>query len=174
MMGKPNPAVKEAFFVLGVLTVAMAVGITVIAVWLAGKGGGEAASPPAAATTEQPAPPPPATTATAPPPPATTAAVSVGDAAAGKAVFASQGCGACHTFAAAGASAKVGPSLDSLAAAAQQAGEPLDAFVRDSIVDPNKFIAPGYQKGIMPPNFGQALSAKQLADLVAFVVTNQK
>ena len=32
MMGKPNPATKEALFVLGVLTVAFVVGISVLAV----------------------------------------------------------------------------------------------------------------------------------------------
>ena len=42
----------------------------------------------------------------------TSSAVSGGGAAAGKAVFEAQGCGACHTFKAAGATGKVGPDLD--------------------------------------------------------------
>ena len=40
------------------------------------------------------------------------AGTPAGDAAAGEAVFASAGCGGCHTLEAAGASGKVGPNLD--------------------------------------------------------------
>ena len=92
-----------------------------------------------------------------------------GDPTAGKAVFAASGCGACHTLAAAGASGKVGPDLDSLSAEAAKANETLDAFVKESIVSPSAYIAPGYSDGIMPANFGQTLSAQKLADLVAFL-----
>src|SRR4029079_5112402 len=42
----------------------------------------------------------------------TTSATGSGDAAAGKEVFASAGCGGCHTFSAAGSSGSVGPNLD--------------------------------------------------------------
>ena len=41
-------------------------------------------------------------------------AVAGGGPAAGKAVFEAQGCGACHTFKAAGATGKVGPDLDNI------------------------------------------------------------
>ena len=93
----------------------------------------------------------------------------VGNATAGKAVFASAGCGACHTLAAAGASGKVGPNLDDLTAEAAKAGEALDAFIKDSIVNPAAYIAPGYAGGIMPATFGQTLKPQQLADLLAFM-----
>ena len=43
-----------------------------------------------------------------------------------------------------------GPGLDDLAAAAEQAGEPVDEFVRQSIVDPNAVLAEGYQPSVMP------------------------
>jgi mono/diheme cytochrome c family protein len=89
-----------------------------------------------------------------------------GDAAAGKAVFASQGCGGCHTFAPAGTNGTIGPNL----------GEVLKgkdaAFIRESIVNPNAEIAQGFQPNIMPPDFGQKLSKKQLDDLVAFLSTS--
>jgi mono/diheme cytochrome c family protein len=86
-----------------------------------------------------------------------------GNPAEGKAVFASQGCGACHTFQAAGSTGTVGPDLD-------EALKGKDAaFVRESIVDPNKVIAKGFQAGVMPQSFGQTLSSKQLDDLVAFL-----
>ena len=98
-----------------------------------------------------------------PPPPA----AAEGDAAAGKAVFDAQSCGGCHTFSAAGTNATVGPDLD-------EALQGKDAeFVRESIVDPNKEIASGYASGIMPQDFGQKLSQKQLDDLVAFLTQSQ-
>ena len=85
-----------------------------------------------------------------------------GDPAAGKAVFASAGCGSCHTFAAAGARGSVGPNLDEVLADKDA------AFVRQSIVDPNAEIAEGYQPGIMP-SFKDQLSGQQVDDLVAFL-----
>jgi mono/diheme cytochrome c family protein len=88
---------------------------------------------------------------------------SQGDAAAGKEVFMSSGCGGCHTYGPAGTSATIGPDLDT-------ALEGKDAdFVLESIVQPNDEIASGFQANIMPANFGESLSDQQLADLVAFL-----
>ncbi len=87
---------------------------------------------------------------------------------AGKTVFASNGCGACHTYAPAGSTAKIGPDLDKLPAYAQQAGKPLQDFVRESIVNPNAYIQPGFPKNVMPGNFGQ-LPKDQLDALVTFL-----
>ena len=53
---------------------------------------------------------------------------------------------------------------------AQQAHQPLAAFVHESIVDPNAYIQPGYPKGVMPQTFGQTLSKTQLDSLVTFLV----
>jgi mono/diheme cytochrome c family protein len=93
----------------------------------------------------------------------TTSSAPTGDAAAGKTVFTSSGCAACHTLEAANATGQVGPNLDD-SLKDKDAG-----FIRTSIVDPNMDIAPGYSKGIMPPNFETQLSPKQIDDLVAFV-----
>ena len=103
--------------------------------------------------------------------PAPPAAVK-GDATAGKAVFDSNGCGACHTFTPAGAKGTVGPNLDKLPDLAKAAGQPLEDFVHESIVDPNAYIEKGYAKGIMPETYS-SLSAQQLADLVAFLTQTQ-
>ena len=93
----------------------------------------------------------------------TTPGTVQGDAAAGKALFTAQGCGSCHAFAAAGTNATVGPNLD-------EALQGKDAvFVRESIVDPNAEVAQGFPQGVMPGDYGQNLSAKQIADLVAFL-----
>jgi cytochrome c oxidase subunit II len=114
----------------------------------------------AAATTTTP-------TTTAAAPTTTAAATPTVDA---KAVFTSAGCGACHTLAAAGTSGKVGPDLDTAPAKdAKTAGMALDAFVKQSIVDPNAFIAPGFTKGIMPATFGQTLTPAKIDALVTFI-----
>jgi mono/diheme cytochrome c family protein len=97
-------------------------------------------------------------------PPATTAPeeeAPAGDPAAGKALFASNGCSGCHTFEAAGSTGAVGPNLDEVL-------EGKDAeFVHQSIVEPNAEVAEGYNAGVMP-SFEQ-LSEDQLNDLVAFL-----
>lgn len=87
----------------------------------------------------------------------------------GAAVFASAGCGSCHTFGPAGSTGKIGPSLDDLTAAAAAAGQPLDEFVHDSIVDPGKVIAAGYQNGVMPANYAQSHSAEEINALVRYL-----
>jgi cytochrome c551/c552 len=87
----------------------------------------------------------------------------------GAKLFASEGCGGCHAFKPAGTDAQVGPSLDDLAAAAKDAGKPLDEFVHQSIVEPNAYVAKGYQPNVMPQNFGESLSKEQIDALVAYL-----
>lgn len=109
----------------------------------------------------------PTTTAKAAPAPAASAA-------AGKAVFASAGCAACHTFQPAGATGKVGPDLDTTPEKDAKAQKmPLAAFVKQSIVDPNAFISPGYSKGLMPQTFASQLGAKKIDELVAFITAGK-
>jgi cytochrome c oxidase subunit 2 len=88
----------------------------------------------------------------------------------GLSVFNANGCSSCHTLSAANATGKVGPDLDKLVSYAKQAKQPLAAFVHDSIVDPQKYIQPGYPKGVMPATFGQSLTKTQLDALVTFLV----
>ena len=92
---------------------------------------------------------------------------------AGKTVFVNNGCGSCHTLKAAGATAKIGPDLDKLPASAQGAGKPLEAFVRESIVDPNAYVAPGFPKNVMPKTFAQ-LPKSQLDALVQYLISSSK
>ncbi len=47
----------------------------------------------------------------------------------------------------------------------------LAAFIKESIDNPDAYIAKGYSKGIMPTTFGQSLSNTQLNDLVAFILS---
>lgn len=123
-----------------------------------------------------PAPTTTAAATTTAAPAKTTTAAAAGSAAAGKTVFLSSGCGSCHTLAAAGTSGKVGPDLGTSPTADAKAdgNMKLAAFVQQSIVDPNAYIAKGFPKGVMPGTFGSTLSKTQLADLVAFIVASQK
>ncbi len=96
--------------------------------------------------------------------------IGEGDAAAGKAVFTNEAkpaCGSCHTFEAAGATGTVGPNLDEALADHDR------QFIYESIVNPNADVTEGFREGVMPENYGETLSEKQLADLVAFLNQNK-
>jgi cytochrome c oxidase subunit 2 len=92
-----------------------------------------------------------------------------GGATSGKALFTNNACDTCHTFKPAGSTAKIGPDLDKLAQEAQRAGQPLQQFIRQSIVDPTAYVEPGFPNGIMPQSFGSSLSKSQLDALVAYL-----
>lgn len=96
--------------------------------------------------------------------------VAKGDPAAGKQLFASSGCGGCHTFKAAGTNGKVGPDLDNLAADAQKANQGSEEqYTFDSIKNPGAYVVPGYSSGVMP-SYGAQLKDSQISDLVAFLL----
>jgi len=75
-----------------------------------------------------------------------------GDAAAGESVFASAGCGGCHTLAAAESTGNVGPNLDD--------AKPDHALVVDRVTN---------GQGVMPSFAGQ-LDEQQIQDVAAYVV----
>jgi mono/diheme cytochrome c family protein len=82
----------------------------------------------------------------------------------GAQVFANNGCGGCHTFAAAEAGGVTGPNLDEVLPGQS------DAMIKESIVEPNAEIAKGYAANVMPPNFGEILSSQELEDLVKYLM----
>ncbi len=90
---------------------------------------------------------------------------------AGKSLFSSNGCSSCHTLKAAGATGTVGPDLDKLPTYAQQAGQPLEQFIRESIVKPNAYVEKGYPPNVMPQTFA-SLPPDQLSTLVQFLVSS--
>ena len=100
------------------------------------------------------------TTATTEP---TETVVPTGDAEAGKALFASEGCAACHALGAADATGTVGPDLDKTLAGKDA------VYIEQSIVDPNAEIADGYLEGVMPTIYGDTLDEQQVDDLVALI-----
>lgn len=74
-----------------------------------------------------------------------------GDAAAGKQVFASAGCGSCHTFSAAGSTGTVGPNLDDLSPSYETV------------------VAQVTNGGGTMPSFKDTLTEQQIQDVAAFV-----
>jgi mono/diheme cytochrome c family protein len=82
----------------------------------------------------------------------------------GAQVFASNGCAGCHTLAAAGSGGVTGPNLDEVLPG-QSA-----AMVEKSIVDPNAEIAKGYPANVMPQDFGQTISKKEIEQLVQYLL----
>jgi cytochrome c oxidase subunit II len=88
-------------------------------------------------------------------------------AAEGEQIFTAQGCGSCHTLAAAGASGTVGPDLGKLENTEA-------AFVRESIVDPSADVEQGFPDGVMPADFGDKLSPEELDALVKYLLESQE
>ncbi len=119
-----------------------------------------------------------APTATRAAPTATSAAqtptqgTTAGDPAAGKTVYTGKGtCFGCHTIQGV-SSGSVGPDLTHIATvgATRKSGMSAEAYIRESIVSPAAFIAAGFSNA-MPPTFGQTLSAAEMNNLVAYLLT---
>jgi cytochrome c oxidase subunit II len=84
---------------------------------------------------------------------------------AGAQVFAANGCGGCHTLAAAGSTGAVGPNLDKSLAPDDHAAD-----IEKMITDPNAEVVPGYPPNVMPADYGKSLTPAQLSDLVQFLI----
>ena len=96
----------------------------------------------------------PQTPAPAPAPKPTPDTGAAGDAAAGKQVFATAGCGSCHTLASAGAAGTVGPNLDEL--------KPDAARVAKQVTS----------GGVQMPPFKGTLTPAQIKDVAAYVASS--
>jgi mono/diheme cytochrome c family protein len=79
-------------------------------------------------------------------------------------VWAAQGCGSCHSFAPAGATATIGPNL------ANSLGGKSRDYIRESIVAPNAKVY-GDGTSIMPEGFGKRMSKAELDALVEFIAS---
>jgi cytochrome c553 len=95
-----------------------------------------------------------------------------GDAAAGEALFngtAAEGqelaCHACHTL---DGTTRVGPSLQGIVGRVPEGYDSAEAYIYESIVDPNAYVRDGFQPDIMPNHF-DTLDPQTLADLIAFI-----
>jgi mono/diheme cytochrome c family protein len=108
-------------------------------------------------------------------------AVSGTSPAAGKIVFQNNGCGSCHTLAAANATGTVGPNLDqrlradcATAASQKIRGKTLAECIKTAIVNPYAFIPSGYAAGVMPATFGRTLKPSEITALVTFLESAAK
>jgi cytochrome c oxidase subunit 2 len=77
-------------------------------------------------------------------------------------------CGSCHTLKDAKTTAQIGPELDKVLKGKDK------AFIKESIENPNKDIAKGFQPDIMPPNYGQTLAPADLDALVNYLSEETK
>jgi len=89
----------------------------------------------------------------------------VGGGGPGAEIYANNGCGGCHTLAAAESSGTAGPDLDKFVPDLSK------TQVEEAIVDPNKAKAKGYENAVMP-SFAGKLSATELNDLVKFLMSS--
>jgi mono/diheme cytochrome c family protein len=86
----------------------------------------------------------------------------------GEQIFTAAGCAGCHKLTKAGATGTIGPDLDDLANSPDIQGNPED-YVRESLLDPDKVVAQGFNAGVMP-SFDGKLTDKQLQALVQYLL----
>jgi len=111
-----------------------------------------------------------------------------GDAARGATLFSTLPCASCHDIAHPWPGGDICPNLGNIATEAGRIvrlpsyrGRAKDAagYIRESIVDPNAYLVPGatYRQAdgqsVMPKTFAQTLSAANVDDLVAFLLTRR-
>jgi cytochrome c oxidase subunit 2 len=85
----------------------------------------------------------------------------------GLAVYTENGCANCHQISGVDSEAESGPNLDELSEHADDAGKPLEEYIRESIVSPSAYVVPDFPD-IMPKTYSQ-LSDQELDALVAFL-----
>jgi hypothetical protein len=90
------------------------------------------------------------------------------------------GCGACHKIGPIGEAHKVGPDLSAigLTAGGRVPGMSATDYIRQSILEPNAYLAPACPNGpclpnIMPRDYAMRLSAAQQEMMVEFLLTQE-
>jgi mono/diheme cytochrome c family protein len=81
----------------------------------------------------------------------------------GRRIFVETGCGSCHRLAEAGTNGTTGPDLDETLEGRSE------SFVRASIVDPDAVVAEGFSPDVMPSDYGDRLSNRDLEALVEYL-----
>jgi len=101
------------------------------------------------------------------------AALPAGSAASGMALFTSVGCVACHSLVP--NVRVVGPSLAGVATRAptRKTGYTAQMYLYESITEPNAYVVDTFPSGVMPQDFRKRLKPQDLADLIAFFMTQK-
>jgi hypothetical protein len=96
------------------------------------------------------------------------------------AIIQNAGCGSCHKIGDIGEAHKVGPDLTyiGLTASERVPGATGEEYIRQSILEPNAYLAPecpnaACMPGIMPQNYSTRLSGEQIETLVMFLLEQQ-
>ena len=81
-------------------------------------------------------------------------------------------CSTCHRVSAGSASFALGPSLVDIptTATTRVEGKAAEDYIRESILDPESFIVPGFQVS-MYTGYADGLSEQEIADLIAYLLT---
>jgi nitric oxide reductase subunit C len=105
------------------------------------------------------------------PTPVEFSALPPGVAADGQQLFSESACTACHSLLP--DVVIVGPSLAGVGARApgRKPDYTAEEYLLESIVNPNAYIVKGFSRNVMPQTFQTQFSDQQLADLVAFLLT---
>jgi mono/diheme cytochrome c family protein len=108
-----------------------------------------------------------------------TVALPEGDVEQGKALAEGPlGCSGCHVLSevgpawnAVGDQPGIGTRAESRFTQDDYTGQAVDAqqYLVESVVQTNTYVVPGYQASIMPQNYGDRLTAQDLADLIAYM-----
>jgi cytochrome c1 len=86
---------------------------------------------------------------------------------AGAQLFTANGCGSCHTLAAAGSTGTTGPDLNEFLAVDDNT-----AGIEVMIVEPDSELAEGYPPNVMPQTYGESLSKEEVHQLAEYLVAS--
>jgi len=87
------------------------------------------------------------------------------------------GCVTCHTL---DGTVLVGPSFKGVATHAENvindpgytgSAKTAEEYLKESIINPNAYLNPGFAAGLMYQNYGTELSEQEVNDLVAYLLT---
>jgi mono/diheme cytochrome c family protein len=81
-------------------------------------------------------------------------------------------CSTCHRLGPGGFGIPLGPSLEGIAvnAAARVAGMSAEDYIRDSILNPENFVVPGFRVS-MYGDYAEHLTEQDIGDLTAYLMT---
>jgi mono/diheme cytochrome c family protein len=90
----------------------------------------------------------------------------------GRQIYNAAGCGSCHALSEVGTSANAGPQLNDIAIAARSRvpGVPPEQYIREAIVDPDKYLVPGFRPGVMPDDYGRRLRPAEVDALTDWLM----